>query len=858
MFNRYIKFFLIGSLCAVFSGLNASPNGTNDGIAGDPLAPDALADRLFSARVPFISNQGQIPHEQVRFYARLFAGSLFVTERNQLVYALPQHSQAGNSLLKSAPLWAFRESFSGSRQTQPHGENISTVRVSHYKGTQPAGWKKELTSWDSLSLGELYPGIRVTLQAKGNNVEKLFHVAPGADAKVIDIAIEGVNGVSIDDKERLVLATSLGDIVFTAPVAYQQVGDERRPVKVAYALAENGHYGFSLGEYDRSRELVIDPLLASTYIGGHNPNPPGNYDDDIIHGMVASGGDIYVAGATQSPDFPTELGYDDTLDSSYPDGFITRMSGDLSTVIASTYIGTEYFDRVSDLALDIDGSVVVVGQAGHGFPVTDGAYTWSGETLTGGGFVARFSADLSTLLASSIPTPSDYPRQVALGNGSIYFGGNTNNPDFPITPGAYKDTCCPVTGSFGIRDYDGFAGKLSWDLATLETMTYLGGDAVTGISVAPDGNVYITDGADHEITGYISRMDTDLTTRSAFLTYYPGSQSGSSRTYFNDVVAGDGFVVAAGQTYMNDLPATPGAFDTSCGSDGACDGVGPLLYPKSDGFIAIYNDDLSQTLALTYFGGSNEESIRALDLAANGDIYVSGETTSVDFPTTGNGADTGCGSDGLCDATDPYRPIADGFVARLSADLSSLSYGSYLGGSGEDRPTVVALDDTDLVYVAGYTRSDDFPTTSGAFDNSYNGGTSDAFISLIDAVPGGGDPVPDIKANGADGPVDVSQSDSLSVTIALDAGGSTDNADWWVLAETPMGWYSWDLSSGEWIPGQNVTYQGQLFDLDTYPVLNTSGLPLGSYMFQFGVDTVMNGALDIGSLFSDSVDVNIQ
>ncbi|MEA3274366.1 MAG: PKD domain-containing protein [Pseudomonadota bacterium] len=765
-------------LCAVSAGLNASSNRADLAGIADPPAPQALANRLASARAPFIGNQGQIPHKEVQFYARLFAGTLFVTDRSELVYALPQYNRAGNGLERAAPVWAFRESFRGGKQPRPRGENASAVRVSHYKGDKPEDWRRGLATWNSLDLGEPYPGIRVTLRATGTNVEKLFHVAPGADASLIDIAIEGVNGLVIDENERLVLNTSLGDILFTAPVAYQQVDGEHRPVEVAYVLAENGHYGFSLGEYDRSRELVIDPLLASTYLGGHNPNPPGNYDDDIIIGMVASGGDVYVAGVTQSPDFPIVLGYDDTLPNAYPDGFIARMSGDLSTVIASTYFGTDSFDRVADLALDTDGSVVVVGQAGYGFPVTDGAYTWSGETPTGGGFVARFSADLSTLLASSVPTPSGYPGQLALGNGGIYFGGNTNNIDFPITPGAYKDTCCPA-GGFGIRDYDGFAGKLSSDLTALEAMTYLGGDAVTGISVAPDGNVYITDGSDYEITGYISRMDDGLTTRSAFLTYYPGSQSGSSRTYFNDVVAGDRFVVTAGQTYMNDLPATPGAFDTTCGTDGVCDGFGPFLYPRSDGFIAVYSADLSQTLALTYFGGSDEESIRALELGANGDIYVSGETTSVDFSTTGSGTDTSCGSDGLCDATGPYTPFADGFIARLSPDLSQLYYGSYLGGSDEDRPAVIALDDTDLVYVAGYTRSADFPTTPGAFDNSYNGGTSDAFISLIDAAPGGGgDNEPPIADAGSDQSVGARQIVSLDGTASADPDGQIVSYHW--------------------------------------------------------------------------------
>jgi len=753
--------------CLCIAGL-AGPAGASTDEVTDSAAPfSAPGDKLASAQVPFIGNQGQIPDAQVRFYARTFAGILFVTADNQLVYSLPQRGDGRNAQRSAPAIWSFSESFSGGQPSQTQGESPSAVRVSHYKGDNPDLWQSRLATYDSVSLGEPYPGIRVTLKAAANNVEKLFHVAPGVDAGLIDIAIGGVERVAVNPQQQLVLGTSLGDIVFTAPVAYQTIDGQRQPVDVAYALGNGHQYGFRVGPYDESRALVIDPLLASTYIGGRNPNPPGNYDDDIIHGMVTVGGDVYVAGATQSPDFPVKMGYDETLDSAYPDGFVTRMSGDLSTVIASTYIGTESFDRVEDIGLDDDGTIIAVGQAGYGFPVTDGAYNWSGETPVGGGFIARFSADLATLVASSVATPVDYPRAVALGNGGIYFGGTTNYPDFPITPDAYRSDCCPP-GGFGIREYDGFLGKLSADLSTLEAMTYLGGDTVSGISVAPDNGVFVTDGTDHAITGYIARFDDGLTTRSAYLSYYPGSESGSSRTYFNDVAAGEGYVVTAGQTYMNDLPATPGAFDTTCGTDGLCDGVGPLLVPKSDGFVAIYSDDLQDTLALTYLGGSDHESIRSVALDADGDVYVTGETTSVDLPTAGSGVDTGCGIDGQCDPTGAFgTPTPDGFVARLSDDLSQLRYGTYLGGSGEDRPEVIEVDATGLVYAAGYTDSTDFPTMPGAFDTSYNGGTSDAFISRFDTSTGGVNqpPVADAGANQVVGPFQI---------VRMDGSGSND------------------------------------------------------------------------------------
>lgn len=714
---------LVGILCCVALSGNAT---TCNGPAG-VSSPRVSTEMLAAVQMPFIENLGQVGEPEVRFYARTFAGTLFVSAANELVYSLPKGKR-----VDLGGMWAFRESFVGASDTQPQGHTPSTIQVSHFKGPDPGAWRSRIETFDEVDLGELYAGVRVTLRAAGYNVEKLFHISPNGDVDTIDIAIEGVDGVSIDIDNRLVLATSLGEIVFTAPEAYQVIDGRRRSVQVAYALRKDDHYGFSVGDYDRERKLVIDPLLASTYIGGHNPQPPGNYDDDIVWGMATDGGDVYVGGATQSPDFPAHLGYDDTLDSAYPDGFITRMSGDLSTVISSTYIGTEGFDHVRDIALEPSGTIIAVGQGGYGFPLTAGAYNWSGTTPTGGGFVARFSADLSSLVSSSIVTPHDYPRTVALGNGGVYFGGSTNNPDFPITPGAFMSSCCPA-GPFGIREYNGFSGHLSTDLTTLEAMTYLGGDLVTAIAMAPDGSVFITEGFDYAVTGSIARFDGGLTTRSAHLTYYPGSGSGSSRTYFNDVAATADHVVTVGQTYMNDLPATAGAFDTTCGTDGLCDGVGPLLVPKSDGFVAIYSLDLQDTLALTYFGGSDHESIRSVALGSDGGIYIVGETVSVDFPTTANGADADCGADGACDPNGAFgEPTPDGFVARLSADLSLLDYGSYLGGSGDDRPLVVIPIAAGLVYAAGRTDSVGFPTTAAAFDTTYNGGTSDGFISLFD------------------------------------------------------------------------------------------------------------------------------
>ncbi len=133
------------------------------------------------------------------------------------------------------------------------------------------------------------------------------------------------------------------------------------------------------------------------------------------------------------------------------------------------------------------------------------------------------------------------------------------------------------------------------------------------------------------------------------------------------------------------------------------------------------------------------------------------------------------------------------------------------------------------------------------------GGRINAFTSLSSS----GTLTIDIKANNSDGPLTISPSTPLSLTINLNAAGNTDNADWWVLGNTPMGWYRFAVPGG-WGPGISVTHQGPLFDLPSFTALNATGLPLGDYTFYFGVDTVMNSSIDLGQMTYDSVNVRIE
>lgn len=152
---------------------------------------------------------------------------------------------------------------------------------------------------------------------------------------------------------------------------------------------------------------------------------------------------------------------------------------------------------------------------------------------------------------------------------------------------------------------------------------------------------------------------------------------------------------------------------------------------------------------------------------------------------------------------------------------------------------------------SGITGSEDFPTTFGAFDTSFNGGYYDVFVTKIAFIS------IDIKANGSDGPIKISRPDDLVIDVALDANGITIDADWWLIAKTPMGFYHYDKVMLSWEPGIEVTHQGRLRNINPRNVLNMSGLPIGTYNFFLGVDTVMDGVVTDVSHIYDRVQVKI-
>ena len=714
---------LTGQAIATTSDIEDS-RYTNPSVAVDNTPPALLVQesslqRTFREKsrtieMPFIKNVGQI-NQSVAFFAPTFGGTVFVSKKGELIYALPQ-KQSKNQPSRGVVL---KETIVGLDIGDIVGQVPATTRVNFFKDNDTSKWRNNIETFRMVSLGDIYPGINLSLHAYGNNVEKLFIVEPNAEPGRIQLRIEGAAGLSLDKNGQMVVATGLGPVVFTKPVAYQLIDGEKHYVEASYVLKADQdyqavvQYGFNLGPYDSNYSLTIDPLLASTFLGGT--------DDDFAYDMVLDkNNNVYLTGSTESSDFPTPTGAYDTSFNTSDDVFVAKLDSNLNTLIAATFIGGSLWERAYVIALDSSNNVYVAGETvSSGYPITPGAY--SSCCVPYDFFVTKLTKDLDALVASTRlgggNIGSDVKSILIDSENNVYLMGDTLSDQFPTTSGAYD-------GSYaGLQDT--FIAKMDSDLSTLSAATYLGGSGTEhshAMDLDSDGNVFITgytSSADFPTAGssydnahdggnnvFVSKFDRNLT--SLLASTFLGDSSAFS---YGIAVDSSNNVVVGGWTFSSNFPTTIGTYDSSYNS-------------QDDVFVSKLDTNLSTLIASTFLGGSKSDRLHDLTLDSNDNVYLIGQTSSEDFPTSANAYD------------DSYNGSTDIFISKMSSTLDTLVASTYMGGTDKERASdgknffSIVTDNSDNTYVSGWTKSSDFPTTSGVYDGTHNG-TIDAYVAKL-------------------------------------------------------------------------------------------------------------------------------
>jgi len=610
------------------------------------------------------------------------------------------------------------------------GGPVESRDVPHYRAVRREG---------------VYPGVDLVVYGRDRRIEYDFVVAPGADPDAIRLEFEGA-GVRLE-RGALVLETPAGRLVQHTPVLYQEVNGRRRPVAGRYVRRGESAVGFAVERYDRSRPLVIDPVLSfSTFLGG------SGWDDG--RGVnVDRDGNILVVGRTDSPNFPNvnQPPQEGPFPGTY-DAFIAKYSPDGTQLIYSIYVGSEGSDAAEDVKTDVQGNAYITGgYNGDMFVLKlgpDGSEKWG--YLYGG---SSNDAGLSLALDAQ---------------GSLYVTGETESWDYDGTPDVWEGF--PVTlGAIGTNrngSGDAFVCKIAPDGATLLYSTYLGGDesflGEKGRDIAVDGqgNAYVagetasasfpgantglqTEHGGWLADGFLAKINP-TGTAILYATYLGGDDFDAA---YGVALDRDGFAYVTGATYSTGFPVSANAFQkewhiSDCNPD-------PFrICPCLDAFVTKIATDRTGDASMvysTYFGWHYSDYAHDIAVDAAGRAVIVGQALTVEFPEK--------------DPLPTAGLVTDAFVTQFNADGSDILFSTRIGGDGWDVGDDITLGPNGDIYVTGWTDSGNFPRAQ-PYQHTIGGGTYDAFVARI-ALTGG---LPPGDANG-DGTFDMADV-LLAVRIA--------------------------------------------------------------------------------------------
>jgi hypothetical protein len=739
-----------------------------------PVSQDRVKAKYAALPLAFEKNEGQAD-PQIQYVAR-GKGYKLGLKPNQAIMTLPgkkresevrdmmmnkRRGAAGvRAMLKKRGLTAHHAAPSTARVemnllgANPHArlvaEDSQQGKVNYFLGKDPSKWISNVPLYGRVNYKNVYPGVDLAFHGAGTQLEFDYLVNPGADASRIALSFQGADSLYTDHAGNLVLATSAGPLQLNKPVAYQSKNGARELVDAKFVITSKNQVAFELGSYDRNRELVIDPtLFYSTYFGGDGA--------DYASGIAVDGtGNAYVAGATDSTSLPGNSTFVGGFDS-----FVTKLDPNGALVFTTIFGGTS--DEFPG-GIAIDGADIYVSGTtdSPNFPATVGqGFVGGGTTGANDAYAVKLDINTGnfvwgTCIAGS---ESDSGLGVAVDSGhNVYVVGETFSNDLGGAGGGVNalPNGFAVNLGTGVGNDDGYIAKLTSDGTTYLLVSYIGGssgDLATGVALDPSGNIYVS-----------------------------------------------------GETISNDFPTTSGAVQTGCGTDGNCNATTSTSF--DDAFIVSIKANLSGYNYATYYGGSNVDDAFGITADASGNAFVTGTTASTDLlsPGTafqssllgtqnafllelnsagsavtyntylgGDGTDSGLGvaldslgniyltgqttsSSGSFPLVNPTQAVGDGasdaFVSVLSINQGQLLFSTFLGGGGDEDQFQgsIGVDTNQNIFVSGDTDSgnnstDAFPTTSGAIDATYGGGScvdnvgntvpcTDAFIASYNPVTG--------------------------------------------------------------------------------------------------------------------------
>jgi RHS repeat-associated protein len=689
--------------------------------AGPASGTSPSTSNLPTVPLGFEPNVGQVADTRQQFVAHGPDSAFFVAATTATLVLEPNAASAAASLDPTSgnpalPASALRPAvvqmqFVGANpDAHATGDTRLSATSNYFLGSDPQQWHTDVPTYAQVRLAGVYPGIDLVYHtANSGPLEYDWVVSPQADPGVIQVAFSGAQDLHLDAQGNLVLDTSAGPVQQQAPVLYQDIDGVRHSIAGHFVLGTDHSVRVAVGAYDHSRPLTIDPVLGgSTYLGGSG--------SDMGKGIaVDEGGNVYVTGIATSTNFPTLNAFQSTFTGTM-DAFVSKFDP-TGKLIYSTYLGGNGLQEGAAIAADAAGNAYVTGDTtATNFPVTAGAY----QTARAGSlnaYVTKLtpggnSLGYSTYLGGS---GSDQGMAIAVDNaGNATAAGLTSSPNFP-TKQPFQAT---LQGSSAA-----FVTRLNATGSGLVYSTYLGGNGTSsagGVALDSAGSAYVTGSTTASNFPTVNAVQPNYVGRGdAFITKLTYSQATGLQPVYSTYLGGNGLNAGSGIAVDGYGRAYVTGY-TSSANFPTRNAIQPTYQGGSSSGTDAFVTRLTAAGALdysTYLGGSGDDYGRGIAVDTAGNATIAGQTTSKNFPTKSPLQAANAGQQNV-------------FVTRLNTSGSAYLFSTYLGGSKSDYGLGVALDCSGNAYVAGYTYSNNFPVSTGAWQGSLRG-TMNAFVSEV-------------------------------------------------------------------------------------------------------------------------------
>jgi hypothetical protein len=672
--------------------------------------PNSILGNISAKNRYFIENKGQWP-DNVLFNTRLNLLDVWITKEG-IYYDFYKIEKNNTDELKRGHLVKISNLNTSFEPVKPIMKLKSEGYYNFFKNNNTVS---NVGLYKEVILENVFDGINQRWYFEENGGLRYdYIVKPNANYNTIKLKIEGDYGTKINNND-LVFFTRFGAVKHTELLVYQIINNKKHIIPSKWKKTGD-YYSFEImDKYDPSYDLIIDPLIWSTFLGGDAA--------DEIHDMyVKSDGTIALTGNTLSSDFPvTSLGAYDITYNDYWDVFITILNSNGNGLIYSSFLGGNLNDYGKGIYIDSNNEIYISGSTfSSDFPTTASAYD---QTINGANdiFVTKLNSAGTALIFSTYigGNQSDDVAGIKIdANKNIYLAGTTSSTNFPTTSGVYDQI---YNGGLDI-----YALKLNSSGSSLFYSTYIGGnlnDVCNSFTLDGSNNIYVC--------GY-SESNNYPTTSGVFSTTPSNTDvviskiSTSGGLLLSTVIGGSAYdygrsihvdlsnkVTIAATTGSNNFPITNnGIYDASYNGSG-------------DIVLFQLNSNLTTLNYSTYIGGSGDDRPTDLIKTAANEYIITGLTNSTDFPTTMNAYQK------------TQKGNFDALIVKVTPDFSQVNYASYLGGDTMEIGERVFYHPIDnYVIIAGNTFSANFPVTSGAYDVTFNTyGQQEAFISKLYLCP---------------------------------------------------------------------------------------------------------------------------